>query len=119
MSIIIGLDIGGSTTKIIGLRQDGLIDQDLVRASDPVASAFGALGKFLSHNHLIPDEIEKIMVTGVGSSYLRGDLLGVRTIRTEEFKAIGLGGLYVSDLEEAIVVGRTVRPSSASPVCVT
>ena len=57
MSIIIGLDIGGSTTKIIGLRQDGLIDQDLVRASDPVASAFGALGKFLSRNRLIPDEI--------------------------------------------------------------
>ncbi len=120
MSIIIGLDIGGSTTKIIGLRQDGLIDQDLVRASDPVASAFGALGKFLSHNHLIPDEIEKIMVTGVGSSYLRGDLLGVRTIRTEEFKAIGLGGLYVSDLEEAIVVslGTGTAFVKASPVCV-
>ena len=104
MSIIIGLDIGGSTTKIIGLGPDGLIDQELVKASDPVASAFGALGKFLSENGLVLADVEKIMVTGVGASYLQGNLLAVRTIRTQEFRAIGLGGLYMTGLESAIVV---------------
>lgn len=104
MGIIIGLDIGGSTTKIIGLSQGRLIDKELVQASDPVASAFGALGKFISKNGLQLDDVEKIMVTGVGASYLQGSLLGIPTIRTIEFRAIGLGGLYVSQLPEAVVV---------------
>jgi len=104
MGIIIGLDIGGSTTKIIGLRAGCLIDKELVQASDPVASAFGALGKFISKNGLNLDNIEKIMSTGVGASYLQGNLLGVPTIRTVEFRAIGLGGLYVSGLQEAVIV---------------
>lgn len=104
MGIIIGLDIGGSTTKIIGLQNNRLISQELVKASDPMASAFGALGKFISENNIGLDAIERIMVTGVGASYLHGDLLGVTTVRTVEFKAIGLGGLYLTGLKEAVVV---------------
>ncbi len=104
MAIIIGLDIGGSTTKIVGLENGQLIDKALVQASDPVASAFGALGKFVNQNAIDLDTIDKIMVTGVGASYVQGNLLGVRTVRTAEFEAIGLGGLYVSGLNEAVVV---------------
>jgi type II pantothenate kinase len=104
MSIIIGLDIGGSTTKIVGLRDGRLISKELVKASDPVASAFGALGKYISQNEFAVQMIERVMVTGVGSTYLRGNLLEIPTVRTAEFRAIGLGGLYVSGLNEAIVV---------------
>ena len=104
MSIIIGLDIGGSTTKIIGLKNRSLISKTLVKASDPVASAFGALGKFLNENELELSDVERIMATGVGASYIKGDLLGVPTRRTPEFRAIGLGGLFVSGLAEAVVV---------------
>ncbi len=104
MGIIIGLDIGGSTTKIIGLQEGRLISKELVKASDPVASAFGALGKFISQNQLGLQAIERVMVTGVGASYLRGNLLGIPTIQTAEFRAIGLGGLFISGLTEAVVV---------------
>lgn len=104
MGIIIGLDIGGSTTKIVGLQGGHLISKELVKASDPVASAFGALGKFINQNNLELRSIDRIMVTGVGASYLQGDLLGISTIRTAEFRAIGLGGLYLTGLPEAIVV---------------
>ncbi len=104
MGIIIGLDIGGSTTKIVGLRDGQLISRELVHASDPIASAYGALGKFTSQHNLTLDSIRHVMVTGVGASYLHGDLLGIPTLRTPEFEAIGLGGLYVSGLEEAVVV---------------
>lgn len=104
MSIIIGLDIGGSTTKIIGLEHGKLLGTTLVRASDPVASAFGAFGKFTNENKIDLRSIERVMVTGVGSTYLAGDLLNIETVRTPEFQAIGLGGLYVSGLEKAIVV---------------
>jgi type II pantothenate kinase len=104
MSIIIGLDIGGSTTKIVGLKDGQLISKELVKASDPVASAFGALGKFISQNNLNLQDIERIMVTGVGASFLRSNLLDIKTVRTAEFMAIGLGGLFISELREAIVV---------------
>jgi type II pantothenate kinase len=104
LGIVIGLDIGGSTTKIIGLQNDQLLGTLLVRASDPVASAFGAFGKFINENNIDLKTIERVMVTGVGASYLSGSLFGRPTIRTPEFQAIGLGGLYVSGLEKAIVV---------------
>ncbi len=104
MGIVIGLDIGGSTTKIIGLSDSELISQELVKASDPIASAFGALGKFIKMHHLALADISRIMVTGVGSSHLSGDLFGIPTIKTAEYQAIGLGGLYVSGLADAVVV---------------
>lgn len=102
--IVIGLDIGGSTTKIIGLHEGRLIGREWVRANDPVASAYGAVGKFISQNRLGIRDIARIRVTGVGASHLSGDLLDVPTVKTPEFKAIGLGGLYVADAPEAIVV---------------
>ncbi len=104
MGIVIGLDIGGSTTKIVGLTGRELISKTLVRASDPVASAFGGLGKFLTENELALEEIDRIMVTGVGASYIHSSLLGVTTTKAEEFRSIGLGGLYLSQLKEAVVV---------------
>lgn len=104
MTMILGLDIGGSTTKIIGLDHGRLIGKTLVKASDPVASAFGALGKFLNQNNLVLSDVNRIMATGVGASYIKSDLLGVPTRRTAEFKAIGLGGLFVSGLSDAVVV---------------
>ena len=104
LNIIIGLDIGGSTTKIIGLNGQDLIGMILVRASDPVASAYGAFGRFISDHNLDLSDISRVMVTGVGSSYLKSPLLGINTIRLPEFMAIGLGGLFVSGLPEAVVV---------------
>lgn len=104
MGIIIGLDIGGSTTKIVGLKGTEQISRELVHASDPVASAFGALGKFVNINGLDLSVIERVMVTGVGASHLKGDLLGIPTVRVPEFQAVGLGGLHASHVHEAIVV---------------
>ena len=102
--VLIGLDVGGSITKIIGFKEDRLLRQARVQANDPVASAYGALGKFLTLNDLKLEEIEAIHVTGVGASYLDEGLHDCRTVRVPEFDAVGLGGLYVSGLDRAIVV---------------
>lgn len=104
MKNIIGIDIGGSTTKIIGYRDSGIFSPLLVKANDPKASLFGAFGKFLSENNLKIDDVDKIMVTGVGASCLTEDLFGIPTRRIEEFNAIGAGGLYLSNLKKAIIV---------------
>ena len=48
MDVILGIDIGGSTTKIVGLRTDGSVISMLrVRAEDQVTSLYGALGNYL------------------------------------------------------------------------
>ncbi|MGI6537086.1 MAG: type II pantothenate kinase [Caldicoprobacterales bacterium] len=104
MSIIIGIDIGGSTTKIVGLRERKIFSPMLVKANDPVASIYGAFGKFLNANKLKLADIQRIMITGVGSSHITEPLYGIPTGRVDEFHAIGKGGLFLSELSRAIVV---------------
>jgi type II pantothenate kinase len=104
MGKIIGIDIGGSTTKIVGFDQGTIFGPLLVKATDPIASVYGAFGKFLNANHLGLREIERIMVTGVGSSFITSRLYGIPTGKVDEFRAIGMGGLFLSELTNAIIV---------------
>ena len=104
MPKIIGIDIGGTTTKIVGYDGVKIFSPMLVRATDPIASVYGAFGKFLSENSMTISDIDRVMVTGVGSSYIKGMLYGVPTDKVDEFMATGLGGLFLSGLPRAIVV---------------
>jgi type II pantothenate kinase len=104
MGIIIGIDIGGSTTKIIGFKDDSLISPMLVRATDPVSSLYGAFGKFMNSNRLNLDDIDFVMLTGVGSSEVKERIFGIPTARVEEFYSIGMGGLFLSGIPSAVVV---------------
>ena len=101
---IIGIDIGGSTTKIIGFRKGDLLKPLQVKATDPLASVYGAFGRFLSENDIPLQEIDEIRITGVGSAFVSEPLFGVRTVRVDEFRANALGGLYLTGLPEAILV---------------
>ena len=109
MSVVVGIDIGGSTTKIVGIRvsEDGkrsLIKPQNVKATDPLTAVYGAFGKFTDENHLEINDISRVMMTGVGSSYVKRNLYGLDCRRASEFKSIGRGGLYLSGLDEALVV---------------
>lgn len=105
--VIIGIDIGGSTTKIVGFTADAthtLIEPLSVRANDPITSVYGAFGKFLTQNDLALSDIAKISITGVGSKYITRPLYDLPCENVPEFRCIGLGGLYLSGLDRAIVV---------------
>lgn len=103
--MIVGIDIGGSTTKICGFDKDKhLVEPLTVKANDPVASYYGAFGKFTLTNSIALGDIESVMVTGVGSSFITDGPYGLATGKVEEFEAIGLGGLYLSGLQRAVVV---------------
>ena len=108
MSLIIGIDVGGSTTKIVGVREENgtrtIIHPQHVRANDPVTATYGAFGKFTDENGLDISDITKVMMTGVGSSYIKKKLYGLPSGRVKEFDGIGKGGLYLSGLNEALVV---------------
>lgn len=105
MSVVIGIDVGGSTTKIAGFTDSKkLIKPIFVRAADPVTSIYGAFGKFLNENELELENIEKVMVTGAGANYITKPIYGLECIHVSEFSCIGLGGLYLSKLDHAIAV---------------
>jgi len=103
--IIIGIDVGGSTTKIVGVDGErNLMEPMFVRAADPITSLYGAFGKFLSQNKLTLTDVRRVMVTGVGSTYINSSIYGVECVHVSEFECIGLGGLFLSGLERAVVV---------------
>ena len=105
MSIILGIDIGGSTTKIVGLRSDGTtIAMHRVQAQDPITSLYGAMGNFLFTNRLQLGDVSRIALTGVGASYIDDDIYGIPTEKVEEFAAVGVGGLALSGQDRAVVV---------------
>jgi len=104
MSIVIGIDVGGSTTKIIGIDNNTIKNPMTVTATDPITSLFGAFGKYIYDNGISLEEIEKVMLTGVGSAYVNQLLYGLPTAHTDEFLANGLGAQYGSELNKLMVV---------------
>ena len=105
MEVILGIDIGGSTTKIVGLRTDGSVLSMLrVRAEDQVTSLYGALGNYLTSNGLTLKDVRRVVLTGVGASDVEGDIYGLPTCKVDEFSASGTGALALSDQDSAVVV---------------
>ncbi len=106
---VIGIDVGGTTTKIVGFRENAAGEQQLiapqfVRATDPLTSVYGAFGKFTAENGLELSDIDRILTTGAGSSVITKPIYNLTCQPVPEFNAIGIGGLYLSGLDEAIVV---------------
>ncbi len=105
--IVIGIDVGGSTTKIVGFHTANgtrtLIDPLFVRANDPITSVYGAFGKFTDINGLALSDIEKVMITGVGSTCITNGIYSLKCETLPEFRCIGLGGLYLCKYNQAII----------------
>ena len=102
---VVGIDVGGSTTKIVGFAPGGkLLSPIFVQATDPVTSIYGAFGRFTLENGLSLDEIDRIMMTGAGSRAIQSPIYNRECKSVSEFASTGIGGLYLSGLDEAIVV---------------
>ena len=104
MGIVLGIDVGGSTTKVVGYRDTEMIGTRQVRAADQITSLFGAIGNFLREYNVQLSEVSKIALTGVGASFIDEPIYGIDTQKINEFQAIGQGALLLSGLKEAIVV---------------
>lgn len=105
MGIVIGIDVGISTTKIVGIDEEGKVLSPIrIRATDPVTSLYGAFGKYLHDNHIELSQVEKVMLTGVGSAYVNEPVYGLPTAKAEEFIADGLGARYETDFDRMMVV---------------
>ena len=103
--IVIGIDVGISTTKIVGVNADGVVISPIrIKATDPITSLYGAFGKYLHDNRVRLEDVEHVMLTGVGAAYIDEDIYGLPTSKSEEFVADGLGARFESKLDRMIVV---------------
>ena len=99
MNMTLGLDLGISATKVALMKGDKVHDVALwegelqtSRLEDYIKSVTSARAK-----------VRKIMLTGVGSRCILGQLCGIRTERVDEFKANGMAGRLVCEQEKCIV----------------
>lgn len=104
MGIIIGIDVGISTTKIVGLKDGQITSPTRITATDPITSLYGAFGKYLHDNDIALSDVEQVMLTGVGSAYIKSNVYGLPTQKVEEFVADGLGARHESRIDRTIVV---------------
>ena len=101
--MIIGIDIGSTTTKAVSIENGKLIRKVKTRASDAVTAATGAFGKIVLENGIRINDIEKIEITGAGASKIKNDIFGIPTGRVNEIEAIGIGGMFLSGMKNIII----------------
>lgn len=101
--MVIGIDIGSTTTKVAAVNAGKDIIMVKTRAVDAITSATGAFGKLLVENHLSLSSIERINITGAGASRIPGNLFGINTNRIDEMTAIGTGGKFLAKKDRIII----------------
>lgn len=101
--MIIGIDIGSTTTKAVSIEDGKLTRNVKTKASDAVTAATGAFGKIVLENGIKIDTVKKIMITGAGSSKIKNDIFGIPTNRVNEIDAIGIGGMFLSGMKNIII----------------
>ena len=98
---IIGMDLGSSATKIINMNEEGQILNKLILNE---TQAKEAIKIFMQNEKIDKNNIQKIILTGVKKNEIEGNIYNIDTVKIDEFIAIGMGGLYLSNKTEGIIV---------------
>jgi len=101
--MIIGIDIGSTTTKAVSIEDGKLIRKVKTKALDAITAATGAFGKIVLENGIKIDAIERIEITGAGATKIKDDIFGIPTGRVNEIEAIGIGGMFLSGMNNIII----------------
>ncbi len=92
---VIGVDIGASMTKIVLAQNGRCLKTQLVDPNETLEAALDAFGK---------SGAARVAITGVGASYIEGDLLGLPTRRVEEFVSLYRGAARIAKNHNCLVV---------------
>lgn len=98
--MIIGLDIGISSTKIVTFTGNEAVEAEIWEDGFSEKRLQEYIGKLSSPDCLI----EKIAMTGVGSKSMPEELLGYPTIKVDEFDANAAAARFVCNEQRFIVV---------------
>ena len=103
MNYILAIDIGSSNTKMLIMKIEN-DNSDIVKLDIFDTVSFDALENKID-NILIDLKIdksliEKVLLTGTGSSYFDDKFLNINIMKVDEFKCIAYGGILLSKKEE-------------------
>ena len=93
--LVLGIDIGASTTKFALVKNGKCIKEYRKpdeQAFEDALESFGYSG------------VKRIAITGVGSSFIKGDIHGIPTKRKDEFSSVSRGALNLSKKHNCLVV---------------
>ena len=93
--LVLGIDIGASTTKFALVKNGTCIKEYRKpdeQSFDDALESFGYAG------------VRRIAVTGVGSSFIQGNLRGIPTVRKDEFASVARGASKLSKKFSTLVV---------------
>ncbi len=102
--MIVGIDVGGSTTKAAALEGDRILRLASIRTTDPLAAASGVLGKLLTESERSLREVTLLAVSGGGSRWIGDMILDVPVAKVDEISAIGIGGIALTGKQNALVI---------------
>lgn len=91
----LGIDFGSTSTKIVLMDDYKVIEKHRIFQDKSYLDVL---------NNMDLSKVEKIMIAGAGASFVEGDICGIKTEKAEELKAVGLGGYFLSNLDECMVV---------------
>ena len=97
---IIGIDAGSSLTKIVETKGKNIINSMMIANRDIKE----VLDIFINRYNIEIEEIEKIVLTGVGVGDINENLYDIETIKVDDFVAIGTGGTSLAGITEALVI---------------
>ncbi len=98
---IIGIDSGTSFVKLIDVDEQGKILHKLMLGKKAIKES---LKIFINKENIDKNNISRIILTGVGEEEILNDIDKIPVTKIDEFRAIGKGGLYISNKKEALVV---------------
>jgi type II pantothenate kinase len=93
--LVLGIDIGASTTKFALVRNGKCVKEFRKpdeMSFDEALDSFGYTG------------VRRIAVTGVGSSFIKGNLRGIPTVRKDEFASVARGASKLSKKQNTLIV---------------
>jgi len=102
--MIVGIDIGGTTTDAVAIKDRKILKIVTVTADDPLAAAAGALGKLVTSLNVTLEDVKVLAATGGGARFLGNELLGVPVKKIDEITAIGKGGITLANKKRGVVV---------------
>jgi type II pantothenate kinase len=101
--LIIGIDLGSTTTKAVAIDASGEIKKIKTKGMDATTSAAGAFGKIMADYDLKMTDIDRLMITGAGAVKIKEQIFGIPTHKVDEIIAIGLGGMFLVKKEGIVI----------------
>lgn len=98
---IIGIDAGTSNIKIIAIDEQGQITNKEIFKDSKIENA---LEEFIGQAEIEYDEIFKIALTGIKQREIIGDINNIKTVKINEFEAMGKGATYLANTKNALII---------------